>query len=364
MRCSRSSSSWTTRPRSRTSSPPRPRRPARRSRSRPMSASSSARASRSKESDFAAEVAAAAGTAEARAGRLSLIALGRVARRRLRCAPPCFLSPESTLGSPMPRPRFNRILLKLSGEALMGEGQFGIDPDTVARLAEEIKAAVDGRPRALPGRRRRQHLPRPGRRRQGLRPGQRRLYGHAGDGDERARHAERAREDRRRHPRPVGDPDGDRLRALYPPPRGAAHGEGPGGDLRRRHRQSLLHHRHRRRACAPPRWAATPCSRAPASTASTMPIRRRCRTQSVTKQSAFNQVLVGQSEGDGRHRGGACAATTIFRSSCSTSASRAIWPACSAATAPRRSCRTEGEGRCRPMTRPTSSAACTARSRR
>jgi uridylate kinase len=42
----------------------------------------------------------------------------------------------------MTRPRFNRILLKLSGEALMGDGQFGIDPDTVARLAEEIKAAV------------------------------------------------------------------------------------------------------------------------------------------------------------------------------------------------------------------------------
>jgi uridylate kinase len=43
----------------------------------------------------------------------------------------------------MTRPRFNRILLKLSGEALMGEGQFGIDPATVERLAEEIKAAVD-----------------------------------------------------------------------------------------------------------------------------------------------------------------------------------------------------------------------------
>ena len=42
----------------------------------------------------------------------------------------------------MPRPRFHRILLKLSGEALMGEGQFGIDPDAVSRLAEEIKAAV------------------------------------------------------------------------------------------------------------------------------------------------------------------------------------------------------------------------------
>jgi uridylate kinase len=44
----------------------------------------------------------------------------------------------------MPRPRFNRILLKLSGEALMGENQFGIDPDAVARLAEEVKAARGG----------------------------------------------------------------------------------------------------------------------------------------------------------------------------------------------------------------------------
>jgi uridylate kinase len=43
----------------------------------------------------------------------------------------------------MTRPRFNRILLKLSGEALMGDGQFGIDPQAVDRLANEIKAAVD-----------------------------------------------------------------------------------------------------------------------------------------------------------------------------------------------------------------------------
>jgi uridylate kinase len=42
----------------------------------------------------------------------------------------------------MTRPRFNRILLKLSGEALMGESQFGIDPTAVARLAEEIKSAT------------------------------------------------------------------------------------------------------------------------------------------------------------------------------------------------------------------------------
>jgi uridylate kinase len=39
--------------------------------------------------------------------------------------------------------RFNRILLKLSGEALMGPGQFGIDPDTVATMAAEVKAAKE-----------------------------------------------------------------------------------------------------------------------------------------------------------------------------------------------------------------------------
>lgn len=43
----------------------------------------------------------------------------------------------------MTRPRFNRILLKLSGEALMGTGQFGIDQDAVASLAQEVKAARD-----------------------------------------------------------------------------------------------------------------------------------------------------------------------------------------------------------------------------
>jgi uridylate kinase len=41
----------------------------------------------------------------------------------------------------MSRPRFNRILLKLSGEALMGPGPFGIDPETVNGLAAEIAAA-------------------------------------------------------------------------------------------------------------------------------------------------------------------------------------------------------------------------------
>ena len=43
----------------------------------------------------------------------------------------------------MTRPRFHRILLKLSGEALMGPGQFGIDPETVAGMAGEIAAAKE-----------------------------------------------------------------------------------------------------------------------------------------------------------------------------------------------------------------------------
>jgi uridylate kinase len=43
----------------------------------------------------------------------------------------------------MARPRFKRILLKLSGEVLMGDQGFGIDQDTVARMAGEVKAAQD-----------------------------------------------------------------------------------------------------------------------------------------------------------------------------------------------------------------------------
>ncbi|MBD8679568.1 UMP kinase [Sphingomonas sp. CFBP 13720] len=41
----------------------------------------------------------------------------------------------------MTRPRFNRILLKLSGEVLMGSGQYGIDTTMCDRVAREIQAA-------------------------------------------------------------------------------------------------------------------------------------------------------------------------------------------------------------------------------
>ena len=43
----------------------------------------------------------------------------------------------------MLHPPMKRILLKLSGEVLMGQQQFGIDPEYVARLAEEVKEAKD-----------------------------------------------------------------------------------------------------------------------------------------------------------------------------------------------------------------------------
>jgi uridylate kinase len=43
----------------------------------------------------------------------------------------------------MKRPAFKRILLKLSGEALMGSGEFGIDPETVNRIAAEVKSAKE-----------------------------------------------------------------------------------------------------------------------------------------------------------------------------------------------------------------------------
>tara|TARA_R110002072_G_scaffold260722_8_gene419264 strand:+ start:1035 stop:1742 length:708 start_codon:yes stop_codon:yes gene_type:complete len=38
---------------------------------------------------------------------------------------------------------YKRILLKLSGEALMGNRQYGIDPDRLAEYAQEIKTVVD-----------------------------------------------------------------------------------------------------------------------------------------------------------------------------------------------------------------------------
>jgi uridylate kinase len=59
---------------------------------------------------------------------------------------------DGTAGVPLRKPGqggrspdghgWHRVLLKLSGEAMAGEGKLGVDPDVVARIATEIAAAV------------------------------------------------------------------------------------------------------------------------------------------------------------------------------------------------------------------------------
>ena len=43
----------------------------------------------------------------------------------------------------MPMPPMKRVLLKLSGEVLMGDAPYGIDPDFVLELAQEVKRAKE-----------------------------------------------------------------------------------------------------------------------------------------------------------------------------------------------------------------------------
>ena len=83
-------------------------------------------------------------------------------------------------------PKYKRILLKLSGEALMGEDAFGINRATIERIVEEIASVaklniemsiVIGGGNIFRG-----VAPRPGHG-----PGHCRLHGHAGDDHERAR---------------------------------------------------------------------------------------------------------------------------------------------------------------------------------
>jgi uridylate kinase len=43
----------------------------------------------------------------------------------------------------MPSPKYKRILVKLSGEALMGDQSFGISPDMIKYLAGEVRSVYD-----------------------------------------------------------------------------------------------------------------------------------------------------------------------------------------------------------------------------
>ena len=53
--------------------------------------------------------------------------------------------PRSELASPVagPRPAFRRVLLKLSGEALMGEQEYGISPERVQGITRQVKSIRD-----------------------------------------------------------------------------------------------------------------------------------------------------------------------------------------------------------------------------
>ena len=42
-----------------------------------------------------------------------------------------------------PRPKYDRVLLKISGEALMGDQGYGLHPPTVNRIAREVKSVHD-----------------------------------------------------------------------------------------------------------------------------------------------------------------------------------------------------------------------------
>ena len=51
--------------------------------------------------------------------------------------------PESVcLLAPMKKPRYKRILLKISGEILTGDQDYGIDPEVIRKVAQEIKEVV------------------------------------------------------------------------------------------------------------------------------------------------------------------------------------------------------------------------------
>ena len=87
---------------------------------------------------------------------------------------------------PSSTPVYKRVLLKLSGEALMGDQQFGVDPAVAD--AHRPRRRRDPGPRRRDGHRhrRRQHLPRPGGERARHGPRHRRLHGHARDRHQRA----------------------------------------------------------------------------------------------------------------------------------------------------------------------------------
>ena len=49
----------------------------------------------------------------------------------------------ASLAQSSPAPRYNRVLIKVSGEALMGDKGYGQDLKTIQRIADDIKQVAD-----------------------------------------------------------------------------------------------------------------------------------------------------------------------------------------------------------------------------
>ena len=146
-------------------------------------------------------------------------------------------------------PRYRRVLLKLSGEALMGEQQFGIDPAVTTQIAKDIArdpGSSASRPAIVIG---------GGNLFRGLAASAKGMDRATADymGMLATVINALALQDALEHagvndPRRHGDRDARRRRAVHPPARRPPPRKRPRRRLRRRHRQSLLHHRHRRGA--------------------------------------------------------------------------------------------------------------------
>ena len=104
-----------------------------------------------------------------------------------------------------------------------------------------------------------------------------------------------ARAARPAHPGADGHPHGAGRRALHPPPGHPPPREGPGRDLRRRHRQPVLHHRHARRAAGRRDRGRRPAEGHPlrASTASTPPTPSSTPTRPSSTRSPTSTCSTG-----------------------------------------------------------------------
>ena len=149
--------------------------------------------------------------------------------------------------SPQPRPSTGRVLLKLSGEALMGDLDYGTDPRMVREIAREVAAVhVRGVEVAV--------VVGGGNIYRGLAAAAKGMDRATGDymgmlatvlnalALQDALEKQGTRPACNRRSRFRG------RRAIHPAPRGQAPGEGARRDLRGRHRQPVLHDRHGRRA--------------------------------------------------------------------------------------------------------------------